>query len=198
MNIKYYADNDTMGDTSEEDCDAFRIWAATQLRTEYPDHIIQVINGPSLEQFQTDDEENREAIADFCARLWDRCPWPLLQPRPTDGPQPEKTMNALLATVTRAAELAYEEDADQIVGRIDGAWAIADREDIARLTQMTRPMFIAHSWGLDAADVMASMEEAGIDGDQDLENGTTTYRLDGETMIVNNARVWFWLGGEDA
>ena len=107
-------------------------------------------------------------------------------------------MNALHATVTRATEFAYEEDADQIVGRIEGAWAIADREDIARLTQMTRPMFIVHSWGLDAADVMASMEEAGIDGDQDLENGTTTYRLDGATMIVNNARVWFWLGGEDA
>jgi glutathione peroxidase-family protein len=77
MNIKYYADNDTMGDTYFEDCNAFRRWAAAQLRTEYPDHIIQVINGPSLEQFQTDDEENREEIADFCARLWDRCPWPL-------------------------------------------------------------------------------------------------------------------------
>ena len=33
MNIKYYADNDTMGDTSEEDCDAFRSWAAVQLRS---------------------------------------------------------------------------------------------------------------------------------------------------------------------
>ena len=105
-------------------------------------------------------------------------------------------MNALQATVNRATKLAYQEDADMIVGRIEGTWVIADREDIGRLTQMIRPMFIVHSWGLDAADVMASMEEAGIDGDQDLENGTTTYRLDDATLIVNDASFLF--GEEDA
>jgi hypothetical protein len=105
-------------------------------------------------------------------------------------------MNALQATVTRATKMAYQADADMIVGRIEHSWVIADREDIGRLTQMTRPMFIVHSWGLDAADVMASMEEAGIDGDQDLENETTTYHLDGATLIVNDASFLF--GEEDA
>ena len=100
-------------------------------------------------------------------------------------------MNALQATVTRAAELAYAEDADQIVGRIEGAWAIADPEDIGRVSRMIRPTFTVRSDGLDAADVMASMEDAGIYGDQDWENETTTYRIDGETIIVNNASVSF-------
>jgi hypothetical protein len=109
-------------------------------------------------------------------------------------------MNALHATVTRAAELAYEEDADQIVGRIQGEWTIADRGDIARISQMARPTFIASSDGLDYVDVTNSMEEAGIDGDHDWENGTTTSRLGGATIIVNhvNARVRFWLGEEDS
>jgi hypothetical protein len=100
-------------------------------------------------------------------------------------------MNALQSTVTLAAELAYEQDADQIIGRIQGEWAIADREDIARISQMARPTFIVRSDGLDDVDVMDSMEQAGIDGDQDWENETTTYVLDGETLIVNNASVRF-------
>jgi hypothetical protein len=98
-------------------------------------------------------------------------------------------MNTLQATVTRATKMAYQEDADQIVGRIDSEWAIADREDIGRLTQMTRPMFIVHSWGWEATEILDSMEDAGIDGDQNWENDTTTYQIDGETLIVN-ARRW--------
>jgi hypothetical protein len=100
-------------------------------------------------------------------------------------------MTTLQATVTRAAELAYAEDADQIVGRIEGEWAIADAEDTGRISQMIRPTFLVHSWGLDAADVMAIMEEEGIDGDQDWENETTTYHLDGETLIVNDSTASF-------
>lgn len=100
-------------------------------------------------------------------------------------------MNALQATVARASELAYEEDADQIVGRIQGEWAIAHCEDEGRVRQMSRPQFVVRSMGLDATDVMASMEQAGIDGDQDWENETTTYRLDGAIVVVNNASVSF-------
>lgn len=73
--ITYYAANDTMGDTSAQDCDAYRAWATEQLRNEYPEHEISVANAPSLDQVRTDDEERREEIAEFCARLWDRCPW---------------------------------------------------------------------------------------------------------------------------
>jgi hypothetical protein len=103
----------------------------------------------------------------------------------------ECEMNTLKSTVSRAAELAYEQDADQIIGRIQGEWAIADREDIGRISQMARPTFIVRSDGLDDVDVMDSMEQAGIDSDQDWENEATTYVLDGETLIVNNASVRF-------
>ena len=105
-------------------------------------------------------------------------------------------MTTLQSTVTLAAELAYEQDADQIIGRVQGEWAIADREDIACISQMARPTFIIRSDGLDDVDVMDSMEQAGIDGDQDWENETTTYVLDGATIIVNNTSVSF--GEEEA
>ncbi|RPJ03947.1 MAG: hypothetical protein EHM37_17325 [Deltaproteobacteria bacterium] len=98
-------------------------------------------------------------------------------------------MNTLSSAVAHATALAYQADADMIVGRIEDSWVIADREDIGRLTQMTRPMFIVHSWGWEATEILDSMEDAGIDGDQNWENDTTTYQIDGETLIVN-ARRW--------
>ena len=98
-------------------------------------------------------------------------------------------MNTLSSAVAHATALACQADADMIVGRIEDSWVIADREDIGRLTQMTRPMFIVHSWGWEATEILDSMEDAGIDGDQNWENGTTTYQIDGETLIIN-ARRW--------
>lgn len=41
--------------------------------------------------------------------------------------------------IKKAAELAYEEDADQVVGFIQGeGWAIAHTEDLGRQAQMER------------------------------------------------------------
>ena len=73
--ITYYAANDTMGDTSDRDCNAYRAWALEELRNEYPEHDVSVESEPSLQQVRTDDDERSEEIAEFCSRLWDRCPW---------------------------------------------------------------------------------------------------------------------------
>ena len=73
--ITYFADDSSMGDTSGEDCNAFRSWAENELRQTYPGHTIEVSDKPSLSQVHTDDEENRDEIEDFCSRLWDRCDW---------------------------------------------------------------------------------------------------------------------------
>ena len=73
--ITYYADNDSMGDTSATDCDKFREWAQNELETEYPAHEITVTDENSLQTACTDDSENEDKINDFCSRLWDNCPW---------------------------------------------------------------------------------------------------------------------------
>jgi len=64
-----------MGDTPDDDCDYFRDWAEDQLRAEFPSHKIKVSEDRSLNQIWTDDEDSREKIQDFAARLWDKCPW---------------------------------------------------------------------------------------------------------------------------
>lgn len=95
----------------------------------------------------------------------------------------------LEAAVKRAAELAYQEDADHLIGRINGDWQIAHHEDLARQNAMTAPRLIVRSDGLNAADVMAAMEQANIDGDQDWHAETTTYRIDDDTLTVSGSMV---------
>ena len=73
--IAYFAPDDTMGDTSPQDCNAFRKWAEVQLRARYPQHAVEVLNRPAAEQVFTDDNERRDEIAFFVSCLWDRCPW---------------------------------------------------------------------------------------------------------------------------
>lgn len=55
--------------------------------------------------------------------------------------------------ISAATELAYEEDADQIVGRIDGKWAISHIEDEGRKAQMVEPLFVVHSTGIDQGHI---------------------------------------------
>ena len=73
--ITYYAANDTMGDTSDTDCDAYREWAEAEIRAEFPDHSVEVSTDQSLKNAWTDDFDREDEILDFCHRLWDRCPW---------------------------------------------------------------------------------------------------------------------------
>lgn len=75
FSITYYADDTTMGSTGEDDCELYRSWAQAELEAEYPDHIIEVVERPSPHTSETDDENRRDEIIDFCGRLWDRCPW---------------------------------------------------------------------------------------------------------------------------
>lgn len=75
MKITYFADNGSMGDNSDADCDKFREWAEEQLQAAYPEHKIEVSDKPSLRQFSTNDYEREEEIGEFCSRLWERCPW---------------------------------------------------------------------------------------------------------------------------
>lgn len=55
--------------------------------------------------------------------------------------------------IEHASGLAFEEDADQIVGRIRGEWQIAHNEDMGRQAQMIEPKFIVHSDGVDEGHV---------------------------------------------
>ena len=93
----------------------------------------------------------------------------------------------LKSIIKQASELAYEEDANQIVGKIytSGEWAIANHEDAGRIAEMNnRTTFKVTSQGADAGDFMEVMEAMGIDGDQDWEHETTRYDVDGEIVVV--------------
>jgi hypothetical protein len=59
----------------------------------------------------------------------------------------------LYEAIEQASVFAYEEDADQIVGRIDGKWQIAHNEDLGRQAEMKEPKFIVHSDGVDTRHI---------------------------------------------
>lgn len=71
--------DDTMGDTSPADCNAYRAWFAEQLETEYPDADITVTVRPGRIEIETDDNsDDADLVAElheFSNCCWDRCPW---------------------------------------------------------------------------------------------------------------------------
>lgn len=73
--ITYYADNGSMGDTSDQHCDKYREWAEQELKREYPTHVIEVTQEQATVTAYTDDLDNEKEIIDFCSRLWDNCSW---------------------------------------------------------------------------------------------------------------------------
>jgi len=75
MIIEYYASNDTMGDTTPENCDKFRKWAQNEIQSAYPDYDVVTLDTPSLETAYTDDNDNESEIVEFCSQIWDSCPW---------------------------------------------------------------------------------------------------------------------------
>ena len=94
--------------------------------------------------------------------------------------------------IRRATELAYDENADQIIGKIDGEWAIANNEDVARIANMdAKTTFRVCGYGIDTADFMATMERMGIEGDQDWQAETTTYEIDDECAVVDGTCIRF-------
>jgi len=94
--------------------------------------------------------------------------------------------------IRRAAELSYDEDANQIVGKIDGKWAIAHTEDMGLIASMDdKTTFRVESWGANASDFMTAMERMGIEGDQDWDNESTTFDVDGDIITVSGPTVFF-------
>jgi len=78
MEITYYANIDSMGDTSEAQAEKFREWARAEIARAYPDADVNVTDEQSLQTASVycgDDYEQEEEALDFCSRLWDRCPW---------------------------------------------------------------------------------------------------------------------------
>ena len=73
--IIYYANNDTMGDCTDQECDHFRSWAMNTLEKEFPGYSVEVSDEQSLSTVWTDDDEREDDIEVFCSRLWDDYPW---------------------------------------------------------------------------------------------------------------------------
>lgn len=60
---------------------------------------------------------------------------------------------SLQSAIEHACAMAFEEDADQIVGLIQGEWEVAHHEDVARVAQMRGQTFICHSDGVDQGHI---------------------------------------------
>jgi len=58
-------------DTPPDKKEGFRKFVAAQLCDRFPHHKIEVADRIATDIFWTDDEKNRENIADFCHNLWD-------------------------------------------------------------------------------------------------------------------------------
>lgn len=56
--------------------------------------------------------------------------------------------NAPDTIIDAAANAAYEEDAEMVVGRIDGTWQYCHNEEMGRQAQMIQPMYLVGSSGI--------------------------------------------------
>jgi len=50
--------------------------------------------------------------------------------------------------IETASEMSYNEDAEMIIGQIDGSWQVAHGEDMGRQANMEEPMFRVTSSGV--------------------------------------------------
>ena len=78
--ITYRASTDTMGDTSPVHAEKFREWAFAQLEARFPDEDIEVLDDAGNQcstaySYDPETADLHDEIVDFCANLWDRCPW---------------------------------------------------------------------------------------------------------------------------
>jgi hypothetical protein len=83
--IAFYADDDSMGNLSAAQCDQFRSWACEEIAREYKGFVAVVyhesysshsrVDFEGMEGEIEDEYAARAEIEEFCARLWDRCPW---------------------------------------------------------------------------------------------------------------------------
>ena len=76
--ITYYAPNDSMGDTSNADCERFRAWARNEIENRFEGYYVRVVDSQSPTQCKVvgssgliEDDEIRE----YVQGLWESCPW---------------------------------------------------------------------------------------------------------------------------
>ena len=77
--ISFPCPDDTMGDTSADDCNAYRKWFLAELQTEYPVAEIAVVPFDGKIQIKLDDDaDDADAIGElreFGQVCWDSCRW---------------------------------------------------------------------------------------------------------------------------
>jgi hypothetical protein len=62
-------------------------------------------------------------------------------------------METLSTVIAEATNLALEENAEQVVGMIQGAWCIAHTEDLGRQAEMAEPTFLVGGGGVDKGHI---------------------------------------------
>ena len=95
---------------------------------------------------------------------------------------------SLYHCISTAAQLAYDEDREQIVGRIQGEWAFADTGDAGRLATMDpRTTFTVSSDGADRDQFLGCMERLDIEGAPGRKPGTTRFDIDDDESALVDA-----------
>ena len=74
MEIIFYASDDSMGNSTPEQCEGFREWAQRELENRFPDHNIDVSSERQPWTVFTDDMDDEQMINEYCSNLWDRYP----------------------------------------------------------------------------------------------------------------------------
>ena len=127
----------------------------------------------NLRAIQRETGLRREAIAMLCGKSLRAIQSYCMEIRESDNAKdmPSKTWAELLRnldilesnmppleTSIRAAELAYEEDTNHIVGMLDEKWVVAHKEDDGRIAQMGGYKYEADSEGLTRESIEVNIQ----------------------------------------
>lgn len=71
--ITYAANNGSMGDMTDAECEAYRAWAEQEIRAEYPNAEVAIDSSDCAKTLvSADDYDDEQEALDFVSRLWDR------------------------------------------------------------------------------------------------------------------------------
>lgn len=77
--IIYPCPDDTMGDTSETNCEHYREWITKELESRYPGADVTVTSNPGrILVYMSDGSDPgnaAESVVEFANLCWNRCPW---------------------------------------------------------------------------------------------------------------------------
>lgn len=128
----------------------------------------------NLRAIQRDTGLRREALAKLCGKSLRAVQAYCMENRDSDNAKdmPSKTWKLLLKNLDilaenmptldvsrEAAESAYEEDANHVVGEIDGRWSIAHKENDGRIAQMESFTYEADSFGLTHKSIESNIQQ---------------------------------------